>query len=448
MIRSLSLVGVLLAATLAGRAHAALMTHTDLASLALLSDAVLKVERLDPFGDGMRARVVTSFRGPLREGRVLVLPAGAYSLTRASGPLATSETMYVFLQRRGGGWAIVPSGLRVVDTSGRVHRFAQERNPGLYVPVPQGVDPDDVREVVGADVPQQVADFESRLRAALARADEARGALDDPDPIGRRARLLAVLGAPAERRMVLPLTTPYVDELAERAFRRLRDAGDVEGALEVVARSRPGSLQSALRDKAALLRIALDDAAPAHRRVAALEQVFDSVELPTEAETTAVLRLLDDASPELRAATLLALDAPGSVQSGVEGWIGIQRRLRAAVGAALTRRWDRETDGFVRLRMIRAQALWRATVRNAPRAALVASREAQTLRVRWERRDEGSGAEVVVRGADAAVCELRPEQVSHGADGGHGVYAVGSCAAPWQVILRERRSELARQALP
>jgi hypothetical protein len=117
--------------------------------------------------------------GGLKEGATIELDASDYPLEPVWGWPASaggvtdakptlSPDMIVFLAQRtenqapGPPWDIVPSGLRIF-VEGKVHRFVQESNPGLYGPTPG--------EAASAGAtPFDLAGFEGELTRAIDRA--------------------------------------------------------------------------------------------------------------------------------------------------------------------------------------------------------------------------------------------------------------------------------------
>jgi hypothetical protein len=123
------------------RADAKMMEHYDLAGLVLRSESIAIVDRVAPG----RYHVVARLRGSIATGIELALEDSLYDF-----PTGTDARMYAFLAKRGIGYELVPSGLRIV-VNGTVNRYEQHNNPGGWSVVPQGKDPSDQWQ--GSDAP-------------------------------------------------------------------------------------------------------------------------------------------------------------------------------------------------------------------------------------------------------------------------------------------------------
>ena len=441
---------LLLALTFSTSAHAAMMHHHDLASLAFLSDAVIKVERQGAFDRVTRVRITEVYRGSLRAGTNMDLPTSIYRLSGSLGgpSIDPGRTMIVFLTQRNGAWTITPSGLRVLDPHGHVQRFVQISNPGPYGVTPQGPDPHDVRDESRRFPPVDLATFEGMLRRAIRRADDVKAALELTDLGARRAAVLRLLPAPRSYFFASNPIFFYNDALADKAARVLGDAGDVRGTLEVWSRmygDRVWSRSVLSNHTTELLAIGTNPSEPEHLRATALRTVFDAGELPTEPQARSILELLDDGSPEVRAAALAGLDYPGRVQSSDPGWPATQRRIRRLVSEALHGHWGREGSPAVRVQMLLSRETWRVRPRRVGRFAFATRREGDVLTHRWARRDNGPGVRVEVS-SGTTVCASNPDRVSawHSGTSGGGNIVPVACPRPWTVVARDADREVAR----
>jgi len=426
-------------------ARAFMLMHHDLTSLAFESDAVVRAERLGPLGDGSRFRVTEVFAGSLRAGQEVAAGTGIYDVSGSFSGIALSPEpeVFLFLTRRDGGWYVTPSGLRVVD-GGDVYRFEQWSNPGPYTAVPQGPDPDDVLEPWSPYPAVGVASFVPMVRRAVRRGSEARAALAISDPSRRLAALLAVLPPPSAERLTSERGMGfYQDLLADEAARVLAEVGDVDGVLEVWARSTGWMRRSGhLLDPPQLLPKALDGSVPEHRRVAALERLFEG-ELPTEAQARRVLSLLTDPSPDVRALAIASLDRVARTQSTVSGWSARQARIRGHVRTAVRRAWRTETDAGARVAMVEAARVWRFALRRGDPVAITLERHGGRLRWRWASRPprDDPRVEVTVDG-----CAPAHPTGWHGQGTGGGALTPG-CSAPWTAVLRVDGHEVDRRTV-
>jgi hypothetical protein len=317
-----------------------MLMHTDLSGLVLQSEVVVVAERLTPADAGHAApalyRVVKVLTGaPLDPGTELQVDDGDYVTEgHALDPLAV-----LFLTRRQGRLVLVQSGLRVVE-GGRVLRFEQRRNPGLFEAVPQGEDPRDQWQPGPPTL--DLAGLEASIARAVTRVSAFKAATAEVDPLARRARLLALFPEPTGSR---PGPSFYSDELAQQAYEGLASAGDVEGALRLVARDRGRRLFSSQLPLPELLALAKDTTRDAPLRVAALESLGDLfLHLAVARE---VLGLVDDAVPSARAAAVGATAALAQVVSSDRGLKKGLQAFTTASRAAIAARYAREEDSGV-----------------------------------------------------------------------------------------------------
>jgi hypothetical protein len=306
---------VLLSLAVAQSAHAAMLRHTDLAGLVWRSEAIVIAER-DETKDARTAqqatryRVTRSFRGPLHAGDELSLDDGNYALDSGVSVKPLDTTVVLFLVRTPDAerssapqpWMIVPSGLRIVS-QGRVYRFEQLRNPGLFVPVPQGHDPEDARGELSDPQAVELIAFEAMLHAAIAQVAAFRATLLLPTP-DARAQVRQLLGPP--RDFFVPLHSySYDNVLADESMSAFTAAGDVDGVLEVVARSH--AWQWLHIDAPLLFERAVDSQRPVEVRCAALESLAMATPKDASMERAIAKLARTDATPEVRAAAITML---------------------------------------------------------------------------------------------------------------------------------------------
>jgi hypothetical protein len=296
-------------------AHAAMLQHTDLAGLVWGSDAVVLAERGETKNahtgeQATRYRVTRVFRGPLHAGDEVSLSDGGYALDRGMSPTPLDARVVLFLARTLEGersstpepWLIVPSGLRIVS-QGRVYRFQQLNNPGPFAPVPQGHDPEDARGEVAEPQNVDLAAFEAMLQAAFASVAAFRAALLLPTP-DARVLVRRLLGAP--RDFFVPIRTySYQNVLADEAVNVFTTAGEVDGVLEVNARSH--AWQWLHIDAPPLFERANDVHRPVEVRCAALEALAMATPMDPSMERAIAKLARTDATPEVRAEAIAML---------------------------------------------------------------------------------------------------------------------------------------------
>lgn len=369
-------------------AQGAMMTHHDLASLVDASQVVVLAERTGGTDDLGEYRVTRVLAGSgLVAGATVRVAHQCYELRGAPHmgvPMpALDPTAVLFLARDPGDAAalrLVPSGLRIF-AAGRAYRFEQWNNPGCYVPVPQGRDPEDL---LGASPPAAALDrggLEAAIARAVARVARVRAALASNDVAARRTALLALWPAPRE---LLPEARVgagfFEDGLAHRVFEELLRRGDVPTALEVLARMRGLRpwLAGDVEDERLLAEARAPDA-PAHRRAAAIELI----RLPSAEVMAGLVELARaDAAPEIRAAALQRLAGLAGTSSD-EDWARRKRRLRGTLSRLLRAQLATETAPLVRIAMFGAAEQWNLALpaRGTAGVALLARREGD--HVRW-----------------------------------------------------------------
>ncbi|MEO8701521.1 MAG: hypothetical protein ABI867_15850 [Kofleriaceae bacterium] len=330
--RWLVVIAVVLATT---RADAAMMQHYDLAGLILQSDAIVVAQRGVSTGDTTHYQILRTLRGSFTGTAVDV-----YDRTYVADGADTRVVL--FLATRDGTTRIVQSGLRVTKAN-LVFRFEQHSNPGPYVMVPQGADPQDNWGDSGAQL--DVAGLERAIAAAGRRVDALAAARSERDPTKRRAAILALF-APG------PTASPawgfYSDLLAQEAKTVLATAGDLEGALLVDLRDRSRHVFDDFAEVGKLVAVATDPKATIALRVAAITAIERHRDLYKSFDAIrAMIKLVDDPSPLVRAAAIEAAARPAQVQTSETA---IQRTLNAIVGEARTaiaKRYATEPDNAV-----------------------------------------------------------------------------------------------------
>jgi hypothetical protein len=304
------------------------------------------------------------------------------------------------------------------------------------VPVPQGRDPFDVRDGLAPEAAVDLATFEADLRAALVRAEDVKAALAPP-PFGpRRREPRWALLPPIQDRVSGPGRALgfYRDEVAHRMVESFLSDNDLQGALE--ARSRVIGAPPPIRGRAitasTVATFALTAAEPVHRRVEALTALWDTGPA-TVAVVEQVAPLLNDPSPDIRAAAVTAIAIAGRHLSA---------SVRNAARAQLASAARREIDPLVRIAL--SAVAREMGLRLSPRGP------ARTIVAR--RRGEDLSVAAAWRGKDTLTVELAGVTTTAGActvadpstaqiGGTFGVVARIRCpeaSAPWSVALTVR----------
>jgi hypothetical protein len=304
-------------------ANAAQLPHYDLDSLCFESQAIVLATKI---GDRV-VRVDRTFgAAEPRAGSKLEIDLSDYPLASTK---ASSERV-IFLQRgTDGRWSVTPSGLRIF-VDGRVFRFVQENNPGLYTPSPG-------EAATSHSAPFDRAAFEHEVERAVGRADEVRRTLGESPGAARTAKLLELVG---------PLPPLGIeddrfgeDRIALAVVEAFAKEKNLDAVLDARARSSRvawGRLRGYLT-LPPLVAAATNRRLVVHRRVAALDLLAASFwsELGDHPELALQLvPLLEDPEPEIRKAVLRA-------SFGDE-------RTPAPFAAAIVRRFKVETDPNVR----------------------------------------------------------------------------------------------------
>lgn len=338
-------------------AHAALLPHHDLTSLAFQSTHVVRARtlserKIDPYTNVRTMTVLASYAGDLAVGSTFTVSIDGYSLVPieelwnpSAKKAVLGDDMILFLTRAKpdpthplpAELLVTASGLRIFR-DGRAYRFAQINNPGGYYPVPQGLDPWDQCDGPGARATVDRKGLEAQIAVALRRADEVRralGALTTPE--SRRA-LAGLVGPVTDLGDAPPC---YDDEVAQAILSALGKAGDLRALLDAASRTTESRTSMSSAPEADLLGAARDTSLPRDSRVAALSLLRARVYpgLRDSSLEPPLLALFSDREPRVRGAALLVGAAPTPV-------------LRSAIGA----RWSVEKDPRVRVALVRAAA--------------------------------------------------------------------------------------------
>lgn len=384
-------------------ARAAMMYHHDLTSLALEADVVVRARqtaerKVDAYTTVRSMKVTRSYKGDLTAGATFDIAYDLYAMSTfdswgappdaGAGPVLGPELVF-FLRRAearagqpvgagGGGYWIVPSGLRIF-LDGKAHRFEQWNNPGGYVPVPQGHDPFDIFGDPRGGAPLDLAGLEAEITVAVRRARDVEAALSAPDSPAARRRLVELAGrGPGDAPANTSIGGFYADVVAKRVIEALAKTGDLTATLEALARS-SGVSTFGLRasfDLTRVLAAAEDKKLPTASRVAALRLAdgrwYDMQKTP--GADARVVALYSDKEPDVRIAALAvrATDKPTEAQK-----------------AAVLARWKAETDDRVRVVLVAAAESrgLRASLRRAG-SIVTATRARDVLTVTWADPDD------------------------------------------------------------
>jgi hypothetical protein len=308
-------------------ASARMLRHYDLRSLFLLSQRVIRGQKVSmrTTGGSGRAttfRVLHSYEGDLQKGDTVEIGGpSSYAFAgmgEASASQPVPEQLVLFLTRVSNpqpgapAWHITTSGVRMIR-DGKAFRFEQHSNPGPFVPVPHRRDPFDLLGLPGAG--EQLT--ESQLHEDLERAKTAALAVERAlliaDPAKARTALLALVGPPLDERKhaaVVNMWSNFVDITAARILRRLARLDDLDGVLEAWTRVRgrkppvswPGAMTA---DR--FLAAAEDGQRSVRHRVAAL-QVVDRMRSHDEATVERLSKLLADPEAVVRAEVVASFD--------------------------------------------------------------------------------------------------------------------------------------------
>ncbi|PRP97358.1 hypothetical protein [Enhygromyxa salina] len=405
-------------------ARAAMMTHYDLCSLALESDAIVLARvvsvRTQGYSELRRHEVLHAYAGTLERGDSVELDYGAYHLAPSWTPLeqwSSAEEVVLFLRHapdaQRPGWTLVPSGLRIF-ADGLTYRFEQHDNPGPYAAVVQGHDPWDVFGDPRGGSGLTREQFETELGKAIECGAGVRDALADVDSPAGRARLLDMVGPRWGRDDDEPYEihnfTFFRDRASITILEALWSTGDLNATLDGVSRVRGGVDLFMLRvdpGPAVLLEVAGAPSRALERRVAALQLLAEDL-APTRKPSTsaALVPLLSDPEPRIRAAAAAVAmrDAGASAQ-----W-----------RAAIVQRLHVESDPCTRYRLAqraREAGLLDGIDLGLDAPIVAAERRGRAFELRWFD-DTASwsldGLEVVATPAEGAArtLQLEPGQVA------------------------------------
>jgi hypothetical protein len=327
-------------------AAAALIPIASLESLAFEATAVVYATRLSSVDAGEYAvattyRVEKAYRGELRVGDTFTVDDWEYPATDPfdRAPVADEGKRVFFLEHRGEEgktWSIVSTGARLVS-AGRVYRFYQYMNPGGLAPTP---------ERDGRDRgPITFAAFERKLDGALRRAERAHAVLaGSRDRATFRRACLQLLGPPVLQR---DASSDGEDLVANQMIRALADAKDVEGVIEVLARTDQDRLSAfplvSVNDALPrTLAMAKDPARPIPVRVAALEALRSFTTFDDRYDVAVLVPLVADRSPDVRIAAVHAIAAPAGLTPARKGQPQKSRTI-------VLEDWKKERDPWVRL---------------------------------------------------------------------------------------------------
>jgi hypothetical protein len=343
-----------------------MMRHHDLASLALEADAIVVAERTGGPDEAAVYRVVHVLAGQgLRTNDAIAIYQSGYVIdttgerrwgagVRVDAPVSPIAILFLraAIHPSDSAWSLVPSGLRVF-AGGRAYRFEQRSNPGPYVAVPQGRDPEDLQGVATSvqwDRPQ----LERAIASAVERADRARAAIAARDP----AQILTLLPAdPVTDLVDVGWHGFYEDRIAIRGFDALIAAGEIDAALDVHARTRGLRHFVAGISDSELLARAESSSAPLPRRIAALSLLDPLLTDDTLRRLIAIAHDAD-APPALRVAAIRALAGAAGVSTSNLGWPARRRRLATHV-RSLVRELAPRALGSVRVELVACAARWK-----------------------------------------------------------------------------------------
>lgn len=339
-------------------AHAMLMPHYDLDSLALESDAIIAAtkvseRKVDEYTTATTLRVTrvywSAVANDLEIGKTLELEYSLYTFGPPWGydgaehvPEVAPEMVFFLShpkERAGQGvdpraWFIVSSGMRIF-MDGRLHRFVQMNNPGGFNAVP-GERPH------GTKTPFDRVGFDAELQRAVIRANYARATLAEPASPSRTARLVSLARDPL-------VAEGGEDLLGAAIIRALGKGGGVDAVLD--ARAGAARVRAFGLDHGISVERLVDAAARAttlERRLAALSLLLGmGFELGSAQDVGPRLgKLLSDPEKSIRLATLAL-------------WFTDQKTPKAFADAVIAR-FAVEQDPLVRMSLyMRARALGR-----------------------------------------------------------------------------------------
>jgi hypothetical protein len=361
---------VVLLLVLAVPARAATLRHHDLASLALEADAIVVAERTGGPDEAATYRVVKVLAGQrLRIGDAITINQRGYFIGKSDAvgicftscvdePIEPIAILFLHAMTSPSepAWRLVPSGLRVF-AGGRAYRFKQLSNPGSYVAVPQGRDPEDAYGIA-SDVHWDRAELERAIANSVERADRARAAIAARDP----AQILALLPADPVDHLWDQFHTGiyarfYEDRLAIRGFDSLIGAGEIDAALDVHARTRGLRRFAVGIGDSALLARAESRSAPLSRRITALAMLDLLPSDDTMRRLIAIARDADAPVPLRVVATRVLAGNTG--ESATDPSERPQCQQLAADLQSLVREFALRAPGSVRTELVACAEKWK-----------------------------------------------------------------------------------------
>lgn len=275
MIRPLLLLS---AATCALSASAAPLFTTDLPGLVLEADDIVLAERVDA---GVYV-IDHALVGAAAAGEALELIDGSYE--------ADSQVMLFLTRDPRGIEAIVPGGLMPLR-GGYAFHASQWSNPGGYRAHPLELD-----ESLGVDLDRLTTEIQT-LKRLTPRLE---ALATEPDIARRRFEARALLRP-------LPDWCPheFIDVWSRRVLLQLIAAGDLEGALSLAHRdSSTAQWLGPFASQETLLRFAEDPRRPGWLRGRAVQWLGQDVRADLEKLAPRLVKLLRDASPQVRMQTV------------------------------------------------------------------------------------------------------------------------------------------------
>ncbi len=388
------------------RAHAAMMPHYDMVSLALEADAIVRgrvvgERRQDQWTTFKKIEIVRAYKGPLKVGDRIELSYDLYSMRPIFEGIGPSDAgrpelgpdIVFFLEtgRRGrvfmvGGppvwqphgnplvgdagsvdptsisWSVVPSGVRTF-LGGKAQRFVQWSNPGGYGPHPQEAEDGDPR--AGVDL----RGLERAIDRAMSRAGAIEAALEAPDSPARRDRLVELSTFGGDRE-----SSFYDNRAGTHIVETLAQLVDLPRTLLAVSRAHGASV---VRAASPFTATALFDAAgnaksPLPLRLAAIDLLaaqWSELRKEKDAERR-VIALMSD--PDIRVRTEILRIHP-------------TEKATATMRAAIVRRFTVEPDEGARIALFHA-ARAREMLADLPRAKeplMTARRTGDRVAILW-----------------------------------------------------------------
>ncbi len=314
-------------------ATAAMMTHSDLTSMAFEADAVVrarlgKEQRIDQWTVLTDTIVEKTYKGPLAPGDHVPLDYGLYRWNGMFGQEdagAPGEVvLFLVLNRHAANqrrwdagpvsdWYIESSGVRV-DLRGAIQRFEQESNPGGFGPVPQGHDPYDLVNDPRGAMKHTWVTFEPELLDGLGRALAVRDAMGRANTPQGRDALIEMLGPSDPDDLQLPMQSGWIgfyrDRIANEIVSRIAAEKDVPRTLRAIVRAHGAAELYMMGEdlpSVELARVASDPAAKMEERVAAISLLARFRSDDDKLALATVTKLLEAPEPDIRIAAAHAV---------------------------------------------------------------------------------------------------------------------------------------------